>query len=75
MAWNITKYRQNHEADKIVVFAGTWHAVKNGVPATLATYGKLTYKVILPELNELKLENATYTEADYLIMKEEEQPL
>jgi len=51
------------------VLAGTWHAAKHGVPDRLAAYGKLTYKVILPELTELSLENATVKEADYLIMR------
>jgi uncharacterized iron-regulated protein len=69
MAWNIVKYRQKHEADKVVVLAGTWHAVKNGVPDLLSAYGKLTYRVILPELTEFNLENATVREADYLIMR------
>jgi len=69
MAWNIAKYKKNHEADKVVVLAGTWHAVKNGVPALLSAYDKLTYKVILPELPEFNLENATVKEADYLIMR------
>lgn len=69
MAWNIAKYKQNYETDKVVVLAGTWHAVKNGVPERLSVYGKLTYKVILPELPEFNLENATENEADYLIMR------
>jgi uncharacterized iron-regulated protein len=69
MAWNIAQYRQKHVQHKIVVLAGTWHAVKNGVPERLADYGKLTSKVILPELAELSLESVTVKEADYLIMK------
>jgi len=69
MAWNIAKYRQKHAAAKVVVLAGTWHAVKNGVPELLSAYGKFTCKVILPELTELNLENATVKEADYLIMR------
>jgi len=69
MAWNIVKYNQKHPADKVVVVAGTWHAVKNGVPELLSAYGKFTYKVILPELNELNLENTTVKEADYLITR------
>jgi uncharacterized iron-regulated protein len=71
MAWNIAKYRQKHPADTVVVLAGTWHAVKNGVPELLSTYGKFTSKVILPELAELNLENAAVSEADYLIMRQE----
>lgn len=71
MAWNIVKYRQKHETEKVVVLAGTWHAVKNGVPELLSTYGRLGYKVILPELPELNLENTTVKEADYLIMRQE----
>lgn len=69
MAWNVAKYRKTHEADKVVVLAGTWHAVKNGVPELLLVYDKLTYKVILPELPEFTLENATAGEADYLILR------
>jgi uncharacterized iron-regulated protein len=69
MAWNVAKYKRKHQADKVVVLAGTWHAVKNGVPELLSAYDKLTYKVILPELPEFNLENATVKEADYLIMR------
>ena len=69
MAWNIAKYRKEHETDKVVVLAGTWHAVKNGVPELLSAYGKFTYKVILPEMPEFNLESATVREADYLIMR------
>jgi uncharacterized iron-regulated protein len=69
MAWNITRYRQKQEAVKVVVLAGVWHAVKNGVPGLLSAYGRLTYKVILPELTEFSLENAMVGEADYLIMR------
>ncbi len=69
MAWNVAKYRIKHHADKVVVLAGTWHAVKNGVPGLLPAYGKLTSKVILPELPEFTLENATVREADFLIMR------
>jgi uncharacterized iron-regulated protein len=69
MAWNVAKYWRTHQADKVVVLSGTWHAVKNGVPELLSAYDKLTYKVILPELPEFNLENATVREADYLMMR------
>lgn len=69
MAWNIVKYRQAHDVDTVVVLVGVWHAVKNGVPELLSSYGKFTYKVFLPELTELNLDNATVKEADYLIMR------
>lgn len=74
MAWNIAQYRKKHPNDKVVVLAGTWHAVKNGVPERLAAYDKLSYTVILPELAELNLDNATLNEADYLIMREGTKP-
>jgi uncharacterized iron-regulated protein len=69
MAWNIAKYRKKHAADKVVVLAGMWHAVKNGVPELLSNYDGLTFKVILPELPEFNLENATVKEADYLMLR------
>lgn len=72
MAWNIANYRKKHPNEKVVVIAGTWHAVKNGVPELLSLHGKLTCKVILPELAEFNLDNATVREADYLIMKQTE---
>ena len=68
MAWTVAKYKQKREADKVVVLAGMWHAVKSGIPERLSTYEKLTYKVILPELREFNLESATVKETDYLIM-------
>jgi hypothetical protein len=52
-----------------VVLAGTWHAVKNGVPERLSAYGELTYRVILPELPEFNLGNATVKEVDYLLLR------
>lgn len=69
MAWNIARYKQNHAADRVVVLAGMWHAVKHGVPELLARYGTYTCKVIAPELAEFNLESATVREADYLIMR------
>jgi len=68
MAWTVAKYKQKREADKVVVLAGMWHAVKSGIPERLSAYEKLTHKVILPELPEFNLESATVKETDYLIM-------
>lgn len=69
MAWRIAKYKSRHGSDKVVVLAGVWHAVKNGVPELLTRYGKFSYKVILPELPEFNRENATVSEADYLMVR------
>lgn len=72
MAWIVASYREKHPDAKVVVLAGTWHAVKNGVPELLSTYGRLTFRVILPELAELNLDNASTKDADFLIMKQPE---
>lgn len=69
MAWNISKYRKKYPMNKIVVITGTWHAVKSGVPEQLQHYDSLSYKVILPELPEFNLQNATSYEADYIMLK------
>jgi len=69
MAWSISKHKEKYPASKIVVIAGTWHAIKNGVPEQLKQFGSLSYKVILPELPEFNLQNATPDEADYFMMK------
>jgi uncharacterized iron-regulated protein len=68
MAWHISKYREQYPDNKIVVIAGTWHSIKNGVPEQLIQYGNLKYKVILPALPEFNLQNTTPDEADYFIL-------
>jgi uncharacterized iron-regulated protein len=69
MAWNISKYRDKYPKRKIVVFTGTWHAIKSGAPEELKSFGKPGYRVVLPELPEFNTRNFTTTEADYLMLK------
>ena len=69
MAWNISKFLNKNPSAKVVVIAGTWHAVKNGVPEQVARYGSRTSVVILPELPEFNAGNATPRETDYLFMR------
>ena len=69
MAWNITKYRKKYPKSKIVVITGTWHAVKSGVPEQLKQCDSLSSTVILPELPEFNIQNATSDEVDYFMMK------
>ena len=69
IAWNISKYREKYPKYKFVVITGTWHAIKNGSPEQLKQYGSMSYKVILPELPEFVIQNATPEEADYFILK------
>jgi len=68
MAMNIARYATKHPGRTIVPLAGIWHAVKNAIPETLQRSGsKLTYTVILPEIQELNSRNAGTGEADYMI--------
>jgi uncharacterized iron-regulated protein len=69
MAWNITKYLKKQPATKVVALAGTWHAVKSGIPEQLGVYDNLKFRVILPEMPEFNTANAPFREVDYLIMK------
>jgi hypothetical protein len=69
IAWNIYKYNQKYPTYHIVVITGTWHAIKNGVPEQLRQYGIIDYKVILPELSEFNLQNATSDDSDYFMLK------
>lgn len=68
-AWRISKYREKSPKSKVIVIAGTWHAIKNGVPEQLNQYGRRGFKVILPELPEFIIQNVTTDEADYFILK------
>jgi uncharacterized iron-regulated protein len=67
MAMIIANDQKNHPDRKLVVLAGTWHAVKHGIPERLANINGLGYKVILPEIAELGARNATSAITDYLI--------
>ncbi|NTV49531.1 MAG: ChaN family lipoprotein [Geobacteraceae bacterium] len=67
MAMAIVNGQKRHPDRKIVVLAGTWHAVKHGVPESLASLGSLGFKAILFEIPELNLKNATADITDYMI--------
>ena len=65
MAMIIANDQKTHPRRKLVTLAGTWHAVKHGIPERLSS--DISYKVILPEIAELNAQNATPAIADYLI--------
>jgi len=65
MAMIIANEKKLHPDRKIVVLAGTWHAVKHGIPGSLP--GGASSSVILTELSELGTRNATSEIADYII--------
>lgn len=67
MAYNTLKYREKSPESKVVVVAGTWHAIKNGAPLCLKEYGSSRTKVVLPELVEFTRQKPGLDEADYLI--------
>ena len=67
IAYNIVKYRRKFPERKVVVIAGTWHAIKNGAPECLKDYGSSTYKVVLPDLVEFGWLKPTAEDVDYLI--------
>ena len=69
MAWSVAKFKERNPRHKIVVIAGTWHAIKNGVPEQLSTYGNLSSAVILPELPEFNVQKISTDEADYIMLK------
>lgn len=67
MAMAIVNGWKNHPGNTLVALAGTWHAVKHGVPERLAELGNGNFKVILPEITEMGTRNVTAAIADYLI--------
>lgn len=67
MAMNIANYVKGSPGSKIVAIAGTWHAVKHGIPERLLDIQNLSLKVLLPEIRELGARNTTSAIADYLI--------
>jgi uncharacterized iron-regulated protein len=67
MAMIIANDQKMHPGRKLVALAGTWHAVKHGIPERLTGINSTGYKVILPEIPELGARNATSAITDYLI--------
>ncbi|MDD2853332.1 MAG: ChaN family lipoprotein [Desulfuromonadaceae bacterium] len=67
MAQRITTGLKQNPGRTMVVLAGTWHAVKHGVPDSLEGIGNHSYMVVIQEITELGRENATAALADYLI--------
>ncbi|NTW99846.1 MAG: ChaN family lipoprotein [Geobacteraceae bacterium] len=67
MAMIIANYQKKHPGRKLVALAGTWHAVKHGIPERLANINNLNIRVILPEIPELGAKNTTSAITDYLI--------
>jgi uncharacterized iron-regulated protein len=67
MAMNIVNDQKMHPGRKLVTLAGTWHAVKHGIPERFENIKNLSYRVIQPEIPELHTGNATSALIDYLI--------
>ena len=67
MAMTIANHRKSNPGRKMVAIAGTWHAVKHGIPEHFTTTSNLSFRVILPEISELGIRNATSEITDYLI--------
>ena len=68
MAMNIVNDQKRHPGRKLVALAGTWHAVKHGIPERFENINNLSYRVIQPEIPELSSRNATSAIIDYLIV-------
>ena len=64
MAMIIANEQKRNPGRKLVALAGTWHAVKHGIPERLTGISTM---VIIPEIAELGRRNATSAIADYLI--------
>jgi uncharacterized iron-regulated protein len=67
IAFTVAKYREKSPKSKVVVLAGTWHAIKNGAPESLKKFGKNTSSVVLPDLVEFSWLKPTAEDMDYLI--------
>jgi uncharacterized iron-regulated protein len=66
MAMTIAGELKKHPGRKIVTLAGTWHAVRHGIPERLSN---IKSKVIVLEIAELGVKNSSLELADYLIEK------
>lgn len=65
MAMIIANNQKRNPGRKLVALAGTWHAVKHGIPERLSSH--MSVRVLLPEISELGTRNSTSALTDYLI--------
>ena len=68
MAMVIADNRKRYPGRKLVAIAGTWHAVKHGIPERFPDSSNVSYRVLQPEISELGTRNITSDIADYLIV-------
>ncbi|MBJ6727380.1 ChaN family lipoprotein [Geomesophilobacter sediminis] len=66
-AYRIEQYLEKTPKAKVIAIAGTWHAIKHGAPDSLKDYGKLSYKVVLPDLVDFEWQKPTPEDLDYLM--------
>lgn len=67
MAMIIANNQKKYPGRKLVAIAGTWHAVKHGIPERFPSSYNVSFRVLLPEISELGAKNTTSDIADYLI--------
>ncbi len=67
MAMIIANNLKRYPGRKLVAIAGTWHAVKHGIPERFPDSNNVSFRVILSEISELGVKNTTSDIADYLI--------
>ncbi|GFO55270.1 hypothetical protein GMSM_22770 [Geomonas sp. Red276] len=68
MASCVMRYLERTPGSQVVVIAGTWHSIRNGVPDGMKRYGKVEARVLLQDLVEFKWLKPTAEDADFLIL-------
>nr|WP_284694663.1 ChaN family lipoprotein [Geomonas sp. Red32] len=70
MASFVMRYLERTPGSQVVVIAGTWHSIRNGVPDSMKRYGKVDARVILQDLVEFTWLKPTAEDADFLILRD-----
>ena len=70
MAWNLLDYKKKNPKKKIIVLAGTGHSWKMGIPSQIKKDSKYSFKVILPEEQEMvNRGKVSINDADYVLLR------
>jgi uncharacterized iron-regulated protein len=68
MASHLAAYQQRNPGRTMVVLTGVGHALRPGIPAYTQELTRGSYRIVIPELDDLTRSTATAADLDYLLL-------
>jgi uncharacterized iron-regulated protein len=69
MARHLAAYQQRNPGRTMIVLTGVGHALRPGIPAYAQELNRGSYRIVIPELEDLTRSTATTADLDYLLLR------